>query len=97
MGLRTRSAGQRQAAPGGCDCMQVLHILATMAQRSFGGRSPLQLQVTATVLFEALQAVDACKVCTACCCIPPTHKPCLPSGKSAAFATGNGRQGWDTL
>ena len=41
---------------------KVLHILATLAQRQFAGRSPLQLQAMATVLFDTLQAVDACKV-----------------------------------
>ncbi|KAK9812139.1 hypothetical protein WJX73_010615 [Symbiochloris irregularis] len=40
---------------------KVLHILATMAQRSFAGRSPVQLKDMATALFEALIAVDAAK------------------------------------
>ena len=41
---------------------KVLHILATVSQRNFAGRSPLQLQAMATALFEALQGVDSCKV-----------------------------------
>lgn len=41
---------------------KVLYILARLSQRSFAGRSPVQLQTMATALFEALQAVDSCKV-----------------------------------
>lgn len=48
---------------------KVLHILATMAQRSFAGRSPVQLKDMATALFEALIAVDAAKVGGICSCV----------------------------
>lgn len=46
---------------------KVLYILARLSQRSFAGRSPVQLQTMATALFEALQAVDSCKVLPPSC------------------------------
>ncbi len=41
---------------------KVLMLLATMAQRSGAGRSPLQLRAAAATAYHALRTVAACEV-----------------------------------
>ncbi len=45
---------------------KVLMLLATMAQRSGAGRSPLQLRAAAATAYHALRTVAACEVTPAC-------------------------------
>ena len=53
---------------------KVLMLLATMARRAGGGRSPLQLRGAAATAYHALRTVAACEVgalvrlCTMLCC-----------------------------
>ena len=49
---------------------KVLLLLASMHQRAAGGRSPLQLQAGATVIFDALRQIAACQVDLAACLHP---------------------------